>query len=129
MREFDTESRRSPTRVRPRPARAWPDPLLFRQHPCREDLLHRGLATAACPYVELNVVLFATAATTFALLLPSLAASRPLSLDEAFTLVRPAQTPLFLLTFVAFSLARVLCELTDCRPPSPDDHVVRARRA
>jgi hypothetical protein len=56
-----------------------------------------GLATAPCPFVELNVALCASAATLFVLLLPSLAAAKPLSLDEAFTLGRPVQAHLFLL--------------------------------
>ena len=56
-----------------------------------------GVATAPCPYLGLNIVLCAAAATLFVLLLPSLAAGRPLSLGQAFILGRPLQTPLFLL--------------------------------
>ena len=64
-----------------------------------------GLATAPCPYIELNVVLCASAATLFVLLLPSLAAGRALSLDEAFVLGRPMQTPLFMLIAGAIVLS------------------------
>lgn len=56
-----------------------------------------GVATAPCPYIELNIVLCAAAATLFVLLLPSLAADTPLSLDQAFNLGRPVQIQLFLL--------------------------------
>jgi hypothetical protein len=66
-----------------------------------------GVATAPCPYIELNIVLCAAAATLFVLLLPSLAAGQPLSFDLAFTLGRPVQTPLFLLLFGAMLLSLV----------------------
>lgn len=64
-----------------------------------------GIATAPCPYIELNVVLCAAAATLFVLLLPSLAGGTALSLDEAFVIGRPVQTPLFLLIFGAMVLS------------------------
>lgn len=56
-----------------------------------------AVATAPIPFVELNIVLCASAATLFVLLLPSLAAARPLSLDQAFMVGRPIQAHLFLL--------------------------------
>ena len=64
-----------------------------------------GLATAPCPYVVLNIALCAAVATLFVLLLPSLAAGTPLSLDEAFVLGRPMQTALFMLIFGAMLLS------------------------
>jgi hypothetical protein len=56
-----------------------------------------ALAIAPCPYIELNIVACAAAASVFILLLPSLAAHHPLSLHEAFMLGRPVQIHLFLL--------------------------------
>ena len=56
-----------------------------------------AISTAPCPYIELNAVAVAAAASVFVLLLPSLAAHRPLSLHEAFVLGRPVQAHLFLM--------------------------------
>jgi hypothetical protein len=56
-----------------------------------------ALTTVPSPYIELNVVACAAAASVFVLLLPSLAAHAPLSLHEAFLLGRPVQAQLFLL--------------------------------
>jgi hypothetical protein len=64
-----------------------------------------AVATAPCPYLGLNLVLCAAAASLFVLLLPSLAAGKPLSLDQAFTLARPMQTQLFLLIAGAMLLS------------------------
>lgn len=56
-----------------------------------------AIALAPSPYVELNAVAVAAAASLFVMLLPSLAANTPLSLHEAFVLGRPVQAKLFLL--------------------------------
>ena len=56
-----------------------------------------GIATAPSPYVELNIVACAAAASLFVLVLPSLAAHQPLSVYEAFMIGRPLQAQLFLL--------------------------------
>jgi hypothetical protein len=56
-----------------------------------------ALAIAPSPYVELNAVAMASAASVFVLILPSLAAHKPLTLHEAFLLGRPIQAQLFLL--------------------------------
>jgi hypothetical protein len=45
-----------------------------------------------CPYVELNAVACAAAASVFVMLLPALAAHRPISLYEAFILGRPERS-------------------------------------
>lgn len=49
------------------------------------------------PYIELNAVACAAAASVFVMLLPALAAHRPITLHEAFVLGRPVQSHLFLL--------------------------------
>ena len=64
-----------------------------------------GVASALCPYLGLNIVLCAAAATLFVLLLPSLAAGEPLTLGQAFILGRPFQTPLFVLIAGAMVLS------------------------
>ncbi|SEO94188.1 hypothetical protein SAMN02990966_03358 [Rhodospirillales bacterium URHD0017] len=56
-----------------------------------------AIMVAPCPYVELNAVACAAAASVFVMLLPALAAHRPISLYEAFQLGRPVQAHLFLL--------------------------------
>jgi hypothetical protein len=56
-----------------------------------------AIATAPCPYIELNAVAVAAAASVFVMILPSLAAHQPMSLHEAFVLGRPVQAQLFLL--------------------------------
>jgi hypothetical protein len=56
-----------------------------------------AIMMAPCPYIELNAVACAAAASVFVMLLPSLAAHKPLSLREAFVLGRPVQAHLFLL--------------------------------
>jgi hypothetical protein len=56
-----------------------------------------AIAITPSPYVELNAVAVASAASLFVMLLPSLAAHRPLSLSEAFVLGRPVQAKIFLL--------------------------------
>ena len=55
------------------------------------------IMVAPCPYIELNAVACAAAASVFVMLLPALAAHRPMSLHEAFHLGRPVQSHLFLL--------------------------------
>jgi hypothetical protein len=56
-----------------------------------------AIMVAPCPYIELNAVACAAAASVFVMLLPALAAHRPMSLHEAFHLGRPVQAHLFLL--------------------------------
>lgn len=56
-----------------------------------------AIIVAPCPYVELNAVACAAAASVFVMLLPALAAHRPITLHEAFVLGRPVQSHLFLL--------------------------------
>ena len=56
-----------------------------------------AIMMAPSPYIELNAVACAAAASVFVMLLPSLAAHKPLSLHEAFVLGRPVQSHLFLL--------------------------------
>lgn len=56
-----------------------------------------ALATAPSPFVELNIVACAAAASFFVLILPALAAHKPMSLQEAFMLGRPLRAHLFLL--------------------------------
>jgi uncharacterized membrane protein len=56
-----------------------------------------AIMVAPCPYIELNAVACAAAASVFVMLLPALAAHRPMSLTEAFHLGRPVQSHLFLL--------------------------------
>ena len=56
-----------------------------------------AIMVAPCPYIELNAVACAAAASVFVMLLPALAAHRPMSLHEAFHLGRPVQSHLFLL--------------------------------
>jgi uncharacterized membrane protein len=56
-----------------------------------------AIMMAPCPYIELNAVACAAAASVFVMLLPALAAHKPLSLHEAFVLGRPVQAHLFLL--------------------------------
>lgn len=56
-----------------------------------------AIMMAPSPYIELNAVACAAAASVFVMLLPSLAANKPLSLHEAFVLGRPVQSHLFLL--------------------------------
>lgn len=56
-----------------------------------------AIAITPSPYVELNAVAVASAASLFVMLLPSLAAHKPLSLTEAFLLGRPVQAKIFLL--------------------------------
>jgi hypothetical protein len=56
-----------------------------------------AIATAPSPYAELNIVACAGAASVFVLVLPSLAANKPLSFYEAFMIGRPLQAHLFLL--------------------------------
>ena len=56
-----------------------------------------AIMVAPCPYIELNAVACAAAASVFVMLLPALAAHRPITLHEAFVLGRPVQSHLFLL--------------------------------
>jgi hypothetical protein len=56
-----------------------------------------AIMVTPCPYVELNAVACAAAASVFVMLLPALAAHRPITLSEAFHLGRPVQSQLFLL--------------------------------
>ena len=56
-----------------------------------------AIMVAPCPYIELNAVACAAAASVFVMLLPSLAAHKPITLHEAFVLGRPVQSHLFLL--------------------------------
>jgi hypothetical protein len=56
-----------------------------------------AIMVAPCPYIELNAVACAAAASVFVMLLPSLAAHKPITLHEAFHLGRPVQSHLFLL--------------------------------
>ena len=56
-----------------------------------------AIMVAPCPYIELNAVACAAAASVFVMLLPALAAHRSITLHEAFILGRPVQSHLFLL--------------------------------
>lgn len=56
-----------------------------------------AIMVTPCPYVELNAVACAAAASVFVMLLPALAAHRSITLHEAFDLGRPVQSHLFLL--------------------------------
>lgn len=56
-----------------------------------------AIMVTPCPYVELNAVACAAAASVFVMLLPALAAHRSMTLSEAFHLGRPVQSHLFLL--------------------------------
>ena len=56
-----------------------------------------AIMVAPCPYIELNAVACAAAASVFVMLLPALAAHRSITLHEAFVLGRPVQSHLFLL--------------------------------
>lgn len=56
-----------------------------------------AIAITPSPFVELNAVAVASAASLFVMLLPSLAVHKPLSLHEAFVLGRPVQAKIFLL--------------------------------
>ena len=56
-----------------------------------------ALATVPSPFVELNIMACAGAASFFVLILPALAAHRSMSLYEAFMLGRPLRSHLFLL--------------------------------
>lgn len=56
-----------------------------------------AIMVAPCPYIELNAVACAAAASVFVMLLPALAAHKPITLHEAFVLGRPVQSHLFLL--------------------------------
>ena len=56
-----------------------------------------AIMVTPCPYVELNAVACAAAASVFVMLLPALAAHRSITLREAFVLGRPVQSHLFLL--------------------------------
>ena len=56
-----------------------------------------AIMVAPCPYIELNAVACAAAASVFVMLLPALAAHQPITLHEAFVLGRPLQSHLFLL--------------------------------
>lgn len=56
-----------------------------------------AIMMAPCPYIELNAVACAAAASVFVMLLPALAAHKPITLHEAFVLGRPVQSHLFLL--------------------------------
>jgi hypothetical protein len=62
-------------------------------------------ALALLPRVELSAVLWTAAASLFGLMLPSLAASEPSSLRQAFALGRPLQVHLFLLIGGAVALS------------------------
>jgi hypothetical protein len=76
-----------------------------------------------CPYVELNAVACAAAASVFVMLLPALAAHRPITLAEAFHLGRPVQSHLFLLIGGAILLSLLaglgLSLLTMALPAKP----------
>src|SRR4030095_6811540 len=77
-----------------------------------------AIMMAPCPYIELNAVACAAAASVFVLLLPALAAQRPITLPEAFVLGRPFKSTLSrriggailvsLLTGLALSLLAML---------------------
>ena len=56
-----------------------------------------AIMVAPCPYIELNAVACAAAASVFVMLLPALAAHQPITLHDAFVLGRPLQSHLFLL--------------------------------
>lgn len=56
-----------------------------------------AIMVAPCPFIELNAVACAAAASVFGMLLPALAAHRPITLHEAFVTGRPVQAHLFLL--------------------------------
>ena len=56
-----------------------------------------AIMVAPSPYIELNAVACAAAASVFVMLLPALAAHRPITLREAFVLGRPVQSHVFLL--------------------------------
>jgi hypothetical protein len=56
-----------------------------------------AIMVAPCPFIELNAVACAAAASVFVMLLPALAAHRSITLHEAFVLGRPVQSHLFLL--------------------------------
>ena len=56
-----------------------------------------ALATVPSPFVEMNIVACAAAASFFVLILPALAAHQTMSLHEAFMLGRPLRAHLFLL--------------------------------
>jgi len=64
-----------------------------------------AIMMAPSPYIELNAVACASAASVFVLLLPSLAAHKPLTLYEAYLLGRPLQAELFLLIGSAILLS------------------------
>ena len=64
-----------------------------------------ALATVPSPFVELNIVACAGAASLFVLILPALAAHQPMSLQEAFMLGRPLRAHLFLLVGGAMVLS------------------------
>lgn len=56
-----------------------------------------AIMVAPCLYIELNAVVCAAVGSVFVMLLPALAAHRPITLHEAFVLGRPVQSHLFLL--------------------------------
>jgi hypothetical protein len=81
-----------------------------------------AIMMAPCSCIELNAVACAAAASVFVMLLPALAAHRPITLHEAFILGRPVQSQLFLLIggailvslLTGLGLSRSRC----CCPPS-----------
>ena len=82
-----------------------------------------AIMMAPSPYIELNAVACASAASVFVLLLPSLAAHKPLTLYEAYLLGRPLQAELFLMIGAAILLSLLtgygLDELAKILPDKP----------